>query len=466
MAGTKKTTKSSQPGLLHVKSSAWEKATRQDLKDVFDYAEGYKKFLGEAKTERECVRYFVTRLKKSGYQPISGVTRLKPGDKVYKIMKHRALITAVIGQPKNPWRIIGAHIDSPRLDLKPNPLFEDADLAMLKTHYYGGIKKYHWVNVPLSMHAVVHTKQGKKEFVIGEKPGEPQFIIPDVAPHIAREQMNQSARTAINGEQLRVVIGNQSPGKAGKKDKIKTAILEILNKRYGMVERDFLTADITFVPAAKPVDIGLDQAMIAAYGQDDRICAYALFSALMRKMKPKGVAIGLFIDKEEIGSTGDTGAQSRFLENFCDEVRRKCAMKNTLGDIFETATAISADVTEALNPNFKEVSDEANTSFLGRGVAVEKYGGGGGKYDTNDASSEYMSWLTSLLDQAHITWQTGELGKLDTGGGGTIAMFLSRYGMDAIDVGPPLLSMHATQELSSKIDLFETQRCYDLFLNK
>jgi aspartyl aminopeptidase len=461
---TKKNNAAQSSGFYH-KESAWAGVDAKKKKRIHLMSESYKQFLGLAKTERECVNYFVDQLKRYAFKPITQCRRLQSGDKVFKVIKHRALITAVIGNPNKTWRIVGSHIDSPRLDLKPNPLYQDADLAVLKTHYYGGIKKYHWVNVPLSMHAVVHTKKGKQEFIIGEKPGEPNFIIPDIAPHIANEQMNKVTKKAIEGEQLRIVMGNQPLPQSRENEKVKAAVLDLLHQRYGIVERDLLTADITFVPAAKPVDIGLDHAMIAGYGQDDRICAYAQLMALIHTRQPKGVAVGLFIDKEEIGSTGDTGAQSRILENFVDELRTKTKVKVSSATIMEKATAISADVTEALNPNFKDVSDEGNTSILGGGVSIEKYGGAGGKYETNDASSEYMSWLTQALDQAGICWQTGEVGKLDTGGGGTIAMFLSRYGMDAIDAGPPLLSMHAAQELSSKIDFYEAQRCYQLFMN-
>ncbi len=454
-----------QASLTFSRSSAWQGLSQQERQEAFDYAEVYKAFLGQAKTERACVRYLVNHFQQLGFKPLDQMDHLQRGDKVYKVIKHRALITAVIGDPEKTWRLVGAHIDSPRLDLKPSPLMEAGDLALLKTHYYGGIKKYQWVNVPLSMHAVVPTPQGKLEFVIGEAPGEPQFLIPDIAPHIGKEQMKEIAKDAIKGEQLRIVVGNQPLAESEEKEKIKAAVLTLLHERYGLVEKNLLTADITFVPAAKPVDIGLDQSMIAAYGQDDRICAFALFTALSKIEKPAGMALGLFIDKEEIGSTGDTGAQSRQLENFVEELRRKCGAKRSTAAILESATAISADVTEALNPNFEDVSDMDNSSRLGGGISVEKYGGAGGKYDSNEASSEYMSWLIQLFEERGVKWQTGEMGKLDVGGGGTIAMFLSRYGMDAIDAGPPLLSMHATLELSSKIDLMQAERCYEVFLN-
>jgi aspartyl aminopeptidase len=445
--------------------SAWEKLTPAQTEAVMAHAEDYKRFLNRAKTERECVDYAVTELQRRGFKALEQTARLKAGDRVYKNIKGRALAAAVIGDTRQPWRLIGAHVDSPRLDAKPNPLLEEAALAMFQTHYYGGIKKYQWVNVPLSLHAVVHTRRGARRIVIGEAPGEPQFIIPDIPPHLAREQMDKKAKEAVEGEHLRVVFGHQPRAKTKETEKVKEAVLERLHREFGLEERDLFSADITFTPAAKSVDVGLDRALIAAYGQDDRACVYALLTALTAALKPRGTALGLFLDKEETGSEGDTGAQSRLLENFTAELLRKLGDARTAPEVLERAAALSADVTEGLNPNHKEISDARNSSLLGYGVSVEKYGGGGGKYGTNEASSEYMSWLVRLLADHHIPWQTGELGRVDLGGGGTIAMYFSKYGMDAIDVGAPLLSMHSTQELSSKVDLFFLKQCYEVFLN-
>jgi aspartyl aminopeptidase len=419
--------------------------------------------LGHAKTELECVQWIEKELRHQGFKPLEECAQLKSGQRVYKNIKGRALAAAVIGKNISAWRFVGAHVDSPRLDLKPNPLFEDGSLALLQTHYYGGIKKYHWVNLPLSLHALVHTRQGVKQFTVGEKPGEPQFLIPDMPPHLAREQMEKQGRKVVEGENLRVLVANRPlPGE--ETEKVKAAVLEYLHKEYGLVERDLLSADISLVPAAKPVDIGFDRSLVAAYGQDDRACAFAVLEALLGVQETKGVAVGLFVDKEEIGSDGDTGAQSQMLENFSAEVLRKLGSALTVGEVLEKAAAISADVTEALNPNFREISDVRNSSVLGNGISVEKYGGGGGKYDTNEASGEFMSALVHALDEAQVPWQSGELGRLDLGGGGTIAKFFSRYGMDAIDAGPPLLSMHSPQEISSKADLYAAFRCYAVFL--
>jgi aspartyl aminopeptidase len=444
-------------------TSAWEQFKKSELVSVEEYAQRYKRFLGHAKTERECVQWIEKELRHLGFKPLEELAGLKSGQKVFKNIKGRALAAAVIGKDISSWRLVGAHVDSPRLDLKPNPLFEDSSLALLQTHYYGGIKKYHWVNLPLSLHAVVHTRQGVKQFVIGEKPEEPQFLIPDMPPHLAREQMDKLARKAVEGENMRVLVANRPlPGE--ETEKVKAAVLDYLHREFGILERDLLSADISFVPAAKPVDVGFDRALVAAYGQDDRACAFAVLEALSGLSAPRGVAVGLFVDKEEIGSDGDTGAQSQMLENFTAEVLRKLGGGLTAGEVLEKGAALSADVTEALNPNFKEISDARNSSVLGNGISVEKYGGGGGKYDTQEASGEFMSALVKLLDEEKIPWQTGELGRLDLGGGGTIAKFFSRYGMDAIDAGPPLLSMHSPHEISSKVDLYAAFRCYAVFL--
>ncbi|MCD4813794.1 aminopeptidase [bacterium] len=449
--------------LLFRPVSAWENCTPAETKAIDAYAQAYKRFLGSAKTERECIEIIEKRLQREKFKPLHRLQTLSKGDRVYKNIKGRALIAARIGNPQQPWRIVGSHVDSPRLDLKPNPLFEDGNLAMLQTHYYGGIKKYQWVNVPLSMHAVIHTRQGVRTFVVGEKEGEPRFMIPDMPPHLGKEQMAKSAREAVLGEQLRIVVGNRPLPKTKENEKVKLAVLDWLHKKYGIVEKDFLTADISFVPAAAPVDVGFDQSCLAAYGQDDRACVFATLEAACQSADPQGVAVALFVDKEEIGSFGDTSAQSRLLDIFTEEIRQKLRLKKSTAAILESATALSADVTEALNPNFKEISDVRNSSRLGGGVSIEKYGGGGGKYSTNEASGDYMSWLTRLLEKQKIKWQTGEFGRLDLGGGGTIAMYLSRYGMDTIDVGPPLLSMHSTQELASKVDVYFAYRCYQHF---
>lgn len=450
--------------LLYKSASAWAGLKKGELQEIWEHAEGYKRFLSRAKTERECVAAIESELKKQKFHLLADRTKLQPGDRVYKIVKGRALVAAVVGNPQKSWRLVGAHVDSPRLDLKPNPLLQDGELALLQSHYYGGIKKYQWVNVPLSLHAVVHTRRGTQSFVVGEKAHEPRFMIPDMPPHLARDQMAKTAKDLVSGEQLQILVGNRPLEQGAEAERVKLAVLQHLFDKYGIVEKDLLSADISLVPAGEPLDLGFDGSMIAAYGQDDRACSYAALQAIARLDRPAGVALAMFVDKEEIGSEGDTGAQSRILENFTAEMQRKLNLRETPAEILERATAISADVTEALNPNFKEISDARNTSLLGHGISIEKYGGGGGKYSTNEASSEYMTWLVRLLESEKVCWQTGELGRLDLGGGGTIAMYLSRHGLDAIDAGPPLLSMHSTQEISSKVDIYHTFLAYRVFM--
>jgi aspartyl aminopeptidase len=457
--------RTARPRSLRFKpEAAWSALTATELGAADAYADRYLRFLARAKTVRECVDAAEAELRRQGFAPLASRSRLVRGDRVYKNVKGRALAAAVIGDPKRPWRLIGAHVDSPRLDAKPNPLFEDASLALVQTHYYGGIKKYQWVNVPLALHAVIPTAAGVRRIVVGEAPGEPRFLIPDMPPHLAREQMDKKAKDAVEGEQLRLVVGNRPLPRTKETEKVKEAVLDHLHRTYGLQEKDLLTAELAFVPAGAPLEIGFDRALVAAYGQDDRASVFAALQAVAGLRRPSGAALALFVDKEETGSEGDAGAQSRLLENFTAELVRKLGLSLTPAEVLERAAALSADTTEALNPNFKDISDARNVSHLGRGVSIEKYGGGGGKYGTNEASAEFMHWLTALLDKHKIPWQTGELGKVDLGGGGTIAMYLAQYGLDAIDAGPPLLSMHSPCELSSKVDLYCAFRCYEVFL--
>ncbi len=450
-----------QKKLFYKKESAWNS---YDNKKVFKFAEDYKNFLFQSKTERSTVKKLIKELKKQGYKDIQSLKKLNKGDKVYKVFKHRSVLTAHIGNNFETLRILASHIDSPRLDLKPNPLYEDASLAMLKSHYYGGIKKYHWVNLPLAMYAVVHTSKGKKEIVYGENEDEPKFIIPDLLPHLARDQLQKKMADGIRGEDLNIVIGNIPIKDEEINEKVKLNILKILNEKYGVVEKDFLSADITFVPAGKPYDVGFDSSLIVGYGQDDHISVFASIKALFGIKNPKNTLIGMFVDKEEIGSYGNTGAQSRILENFILDLLSLHSSRQRITQMFENSYALSCDVTAGLNPNFKDAHDPLNVSLLGNGVAVEKYGGGGGKYSTNDAPSEYMSWYVKLLDKNKVIWQTGELGRIDLGGGGTIAMYLAKYGMDVIDVGVPILAMHSPMELISKADLYSSYLAYKTFL--
>lgn len=446
------------------KKNAWLKYKPAEKKTIFKVAEDYKKFLFNAKTERESVKTIVADLKKNGYKELKSLKKLKSGDKVYKVIREKTLVSAVVGKSKDSLRILGSHIDSPRLDLKPNPLYEDSSVAMLKSHYYGGIKKYQWVNTPLAMHAVVHTKKGKVDLRIGEKEDDPKFIIPDLLPHLAKDQMSKNMREGITGENLHILVGSVPVADDDIKEKVKFTVLDILNKDHGMVEKDFLSADITFVPAGKPIDIGFDKGMIAGYGHDDHVCAYTMHRAQMEIKAPKNTVICFYADKEEIGSVGNTGAASKALEWFVTDLMTKVGSKKPIYEVWEETKALSCDVDAGVNPIFKEVHDVSNAAIMGHGITVLKYTGHGGKYSASEATSEYMSWLINILDKNKISWQAGELGRIDLGGGGTIAMFFAKYGMDIIDIGPAVYAMHSTQEVVSKVDVFEAYKAYKLFM--
>jgi aspartyl aminopeptidase len=335
---------------------------------------------------------------------------------------------------------------------------------LLKSHYYGGIKKYQWVNIPLAIHGIVFTKEGKTvEIHIGENPDEPRFIIPDLLPHLAKDQMKKTGETIIEGEDLNVLFAHIPIDDKDIKEKVKLNVLKYLNTAYGLAEEDLIAADIELVPAMQPVDIGIDRGLIAAYGQDDRACAYTAFRAMLDTKDCKETVILYLADREEIGSMGDTGAESFVFVNFMREYIRKTGISASWDELLENALSISADVTGALDPTFKSVNDPNNVSYLGHGVSIEKYGGRGGKYSTSEAHAEYMHYLRTLADKHGIPWQTGEQGKIDVGGGGTIAMFMSRYGMDCVDVGPCMLGMHSPYEVTSKVDIYCTYLLYKAF---
>lgn len=445
------------------KESAWI-TLKENIETIYNFGEEYKNFIGKNKTERLCIRSMIEMLQEAGFSSITTKNALKHGDAVYKNIKGKSLIACKIGSDPMKLRIIGAHVDSPRLDLKPHPLYEDAEVALLKSHYYGGIKKYQWVNIPLAIHGIVFTKEGKTiEIHIGENPDEPRFIIPDLLPHLSKDQMKKTGETIIEGEDLNVLFGHIPIDDADIKEKVKLNVLKYLNTAYGLIEEDFMAADIELVPALQPVDIGIDRGLIAAYGQDDRACAYTAFKALLNTKDCKETVIMYLADREEIGSMGDTGAESFAFVNFMREYIRKCKLNASWDELLETALSISADVTGALDPTFKSVNDPNNVSYLGHGVSIEKYGGRGGKYSTSEAHAEYMNYLRTLADKHGIPWQTGEQGKIDVGGGGTIAMFMSRYGMDCVDVGPCMLGMHSPYEVTSKVDIYCTYLLYKAF---
>lgn len=448
---------------------AWFKL---DENSIENFATQYKRFLCEAKTERETVKFLIREAEKYGFKPIEELDKLSPGDKVYAIFRNKLLAMAVVGQNSvvSGFRIIGSHIDTPRIDLKPTPLHEDSGIAMLKTHYYGGVKKYQWAAIPLALHGTIALKDGTvKDIIIGEDESDPIFVIPDIAPHIGREKQDSRKGTeVIQGEELQAVAGNK-PLRSGESDKegsVKKMILKILEERYGIKEEDLISADLTLVPAFKPRDVGFDKSMIAAYGQDDRVCVYTSFRALIEQEKPEFTAIGLFVDREEIGSAGDTSINSMFFEYFVTEIIRKStgsANIDTLIKAFANSRAISADVNAVVDPLHKDLYDSLNAGFLGKGVILTKYTGRGGKYSTSEAHAEYIAWIRSILDKRNIPWQSGLMGKVDVGGGGTIAMFIAQRGILTVDLGPGILALHAPYEITSKADVYSAYLAYKAF---
>ena len=455
-----------QDKLLYKRESGWLHLKKKEQQAVFAFGEEYKNFLAVGKTERLCVANLIGMLEAKGFRELGTVRSPRPGTGIYKNYKDKTLIAAVLGTEPTALRIVGSHVDSPRLDLKPTPLYEDAELALLQSHYYGGIKKYHWVNVPLALHGVAITRQGRRVAIhLGEGDDEPRFIIPDLLPHLAREQMKKDGGKLITGEQLNIICGHLPVQDKGIKEKIKFNVLKYLHEQYDLIEEDFAIAELELVPAGRPVDIGFDRGLIGAYGQDDRVCVFTSARALLETVKPQSTAVGFWVDKEEIGSSGDTGADSLILHHFVAEYCRLAGVALSPLKLLEEACSISADVTSAMDPTFKEVSDPQNTSYLGRGVSVEKYGGGGGKFGTQDTRTEYMAYMRDLLIRNKIVWQTGESGKIDVGGGGTIAKFMARYGMDCVDAGPCMLGMHSTCEVTSKFDLYSAYRLYKAFFN-
>jgi aspartyl aminopeptidase len=461
------------------RKNAWEKYPEgQKREDVFSFAEAYRRFLSECKSERECVEYFEALAKKAGFVNLEEVlakgSTLKSGDKVYANNMGKGMALFVLGEKslENGMNILGAHIDSPRMDLKQDPLYEDTDFAMLDTHYYGGIKKYQWVTLPLALHGVIAKKDGSLVKVnIGDKPGDPVFGVSDLLIHLSGEQMEKKAAKVIDGENLDLLIGSipaaeKENGEEKVKEKVKANIMSILEKEYGIEEEDFLSAEIEVVPAGDARDYGFDRSMIMGYGHDDRVCAYPSYMAIADIKKPEYTSVCLLVDKEEIGSVGASGMQSRFFENTVAEVM------NAAGDYSElklrralkNSKVLSSDVSAAFDPNFPSVMTKRNTAYFGKGLVFNKYTGSRGKSGSNDANAEYIGALRRVCENNDISFQTAELGKVDQGGGGTIAYILANYGMRVIDSGVPVLNMHAPWEIISKVDLYEAYRGYIAFL--
>lgn len=455
-----------------MKENAWKKYDEAKKKEIFDFTEGYRQFISMNKTERECVEASVKMAEAKGYRNIEDLiktsTKLKAGDKVYVNNMGKALAMFVIGEEpiENGMRILGAHVDSPRLDLKQNPLYEDSEFAMLDTHYYGGVKKYQWVTLPLALHGLVVKKDGTKvSIVIGEKESDPVVGISDLLPHLAGDQMKKDGNKIIEGEDLDVMIASM-PLSKGEKDTVKARVLDLLKENYDIEEDDFLSAEIEVVPAGNARDYGLDRSMIMGYGQDDRVCAYTSLLAMLDVEKPSRTCCCILVDKEEIGSVGASGMQSRFFENAIAEM---VALVDGESDLkvrrtLQNSHMLSSDVSAAYDPLYASVMEKKNAAFFGKGMVFNKYTGARGKSGCNDANAEYMAQLRNVMDKEHVSFQTAELGKVDQGGGGTIAYILANLNMNVIDSGVPVLSMHAPWEITSKIDVYETYCGYKAFL--
>ncbi len=457
------------------RENAWKSCNKQTVKEIFGFCEGYKKFISECKTERECTRRSIQMAEEHGYRNLKEIIAaketIKSGDKVYADNMGKAIVLFNIGKKpiEDGLKILGAHIDSPRLDVKQNPLYEDSDLVLMDTHYYGGIKKYQWTTIPLALHGVVALTDGSViDVEIGEKEKDPVVCVSDLLIHLAAEQMEKNGAKVVEGEALDLVVGNMpfNP-KKDEKNPAKAYILDILKKKYKIAEEDFMSAELEAVPAGKARDLGLDASMVLGYGQDDRVCAYTSLMAMLEVEEPEYTSVCLLVDKEEIGSVGATGMQSLFFENMVAEIldRMGCYSELILRRTLANSEMLSSDVNAGFDPNYAYAFEKKNASYLGRGVVFSKFTGSRGKSGSNDANAEYIARVRKALERENVAYQMAELGKVDIGGGGTIAYILAKYGMDVIDCGVAVLSMHAPYEATSKIDIYEAKRGYVAFLN-
>ena len=450
------------------RKNAWNK-NKDNLKAVMDFAEGYKNFISFGKTERLVTKESVEALEKAGFKNVSGFKSVKPGDKLYFVNKNKNVAAYIIGKKpiKEGLRILGAHIDSPRMDFKEHPIYQKNDFALADTHYYGGIKKYQWVTIPLALHGVIVKKDGKKvEVNIGEDPKDPIVGITDLLIHLSADQMQKPLSKGIEGEDLDVSLGSM-PLDGEEKEAVKANVLKILKEKYDVEEEDFLSAEIEVVPAGPARDYGLDRSMIAGYGHDDRCCAYSSLQALLDAREVEYTACCILVDKEEIGSVGATGAQSVFFENTVAKLLELSGDNNPLYGVRETfcnSKMLSSDVSAGFDPLYPQVNDPKNAAYFGQGLVINKYTGRGGKGGSNDSNPEFYAFVRKALDDAEVNWQNSELGKVDQGGGGTIAYILGNYNMDVIDAGIPVHNMHAPMEIISKVDLYEAYKGYLAFL--
>ena len=457
--------------LFKNKKTGWEEISEEEKSEVFEVSEKYMEFLNKSKTEREFIKNAKKLADENGFKDIMEYETLKPGDKIYFINREKSMYLGIIGEEpiEKGMHIIGSHVDSPRLDLKPNPLCENTGLAYLKTHYYGGIKKYQWTTIPLSMHGVIVKTNGEKiEINIGEDESDPIFTITDLLPHLAQDQMEKKLKNSIDGEDLQLLVGSIPYNDEKVSEKVKLNILDILNKKYGITEEDLTSAEIELVPEFKARSLGFDSSMIAAYGQDDKVCAYTSLAAMMELKNVKNTAICILSDKEEIGSIGNTGMESHMFDFFISEILNKLGVNkpNLLDKVFCFSKMLSSDVDAGFDPIYASVSDKENAGFLGKGISLNKYTGSRGKSGASDANAEYVAWVRNILEENNILYQIAELGKVDIGGGGTIAYILANKGADVIDCGVPVLSMHAPYEVTSKFDIYEAYRTYQAFWKK
>ena len=454
--------------LLRKTTTGWEGIMNDKKEEIFSFCNDYMEFLNKSKTEREIVKTTKQLIEEKGFKDINEYSKLTVGDKVYYNNRDKSIYMAVIGEEdiEKGINVIGSHADSPRLDLKPNPLYEDTGLAYFKTHYYGGIKKYQWTTIPLAIHGVIVKPNGEKiEITIGEDESDPIFTITDLLPHLAQEQMERKLKEGIKGEDLNLLIGSIPYNDEKGSDAIKLNIMSILNEKYGIIEADFISSELEIVPAFRARTMGFDRSMVAAYGQDDKVCVYTSLRALLEVERPKTTAVCIISDKEEIGSMGNTGMESHVFDTFISEILNKLEINkpNLLDKVFCNSKMLSADVDAAYDPIYASAFEKNNAGFLGRGIGLNKYTGARGKSGASDANAEFVANIRNIFEKENIEYEFAELGRVDIGGGGTIAYILANKGVDVIDCGVPVLSMHAPYEVTSKYDIYEAYRAYKAF---
>ena len=457
-----------QEKLFNKKEVGWNNLSENEMNSLMKFSDEYMYFLNNGKTERECTSFAKKMFEENGFEEVYSKQELKPGDKVYYINRNKSIYAAVIGNEKleNGLNVIGAHIDSPRLDLKPNPLYEEGGFAYLKTHYYGGIKKYQWTTIPLAIHGVIVKPSGETITIrLGEEEEDPIFTITDLLPHLAMEQMERKLKEGVKGEDLNLLIGSIPFDDKNVSEKVKLNILKLLNEKYGIVESDLLSSELEIVPAFKAKSLGFDRSMVAAYGQDDKVCAYMALRAILDTHTPEKTAVVILSDKEEIGSMGNTGMESLVFDMFISELLNKTGENrpDLIRKVFCNSKMLSSDVDAGYDPIYASVSDMKNAGFLGKGIALVKYTGARGKSGASDANAEFVAEIRNIFDKENIQYQFTELGKVDIGGGGTIAYILANKGMEVIDCGVPVLSMHAPYEVTSKYDIWCAYNGYKVF---